>query len=472
METEVLVIGGGPGGYAAAFRAADLGRQVTLVEADPRPGGVCLHRGCIPSKALLHVARLILETEEAKAWGLAFQPPQIDLEALRTWKQKVVDQLANGVAELGRRRGVTFLQGRAAFEDSQTVRLEGSSGGRIRCGHAILATGSHPTPLPGIASLPSPTGRLMDSTSALGLEEIPGTLLVIGGGYIGLELGTVYAALGSRVTVVELTDSLLPGVDRDLVRPLQARLRSLFQAIHLQTQVVAMEETEEGVTVTLEGPAGGEGIARQTFDRVLVAVGRRPNSAGIGLENTQVAVDPRGFVEVDSQQRTRDERIFAIGDVAGEPMLAHKATAQGKVAAEVLAGRATVFDPQAIPAVVFTDPEVAWCGLTENQAKRQGQEVRVARFPWAASGRAATVGRTEGLTKLLLDPDTGRVLGVGAVGVGAGELIAEAVLAVEMGAVAEDLAWSIHAHPTLSETLQEGAELFSGLATHLYRKAG
>jgi dihydrolipoamide dehydrogenase len=466
-ETEVLVIGGGPGGYAAAFRAADLGRKVTLVDPDPQPGGVCLHRGCIPSKALLHAARLILETREAKDWGLKFRRPQIDLAALREWQQKVVGQLANGVAELCRRRGVEHVQGRATFEDSQTVRLTESEVSRIRFGHAILATGSRPATLPG---LDLDTPRLMDSTSALALDEIPETLLVIGGGYIGLELGTVYAALGSRVTLVELTEGLLPGVDRDLVRPLQARLKGLFHAIHLKTKVVGMEETEAGLTVTLEGEGEAPVEPRQTFDRALVAVGRRPNSDGIGLENTGVEVDGRGFVVVDERQRTKDERFFAIGDVAGEPMLAHKATAEGKVVAEVLAGQAAVFDPRAIPAVVFTDPEVAWCGLTETEAKRQGRAVQVARFPWAASGRAATLGRSEGLTKLVLDPETGRVWGVGAVGVGVGELIAEAVLAVEMGAVAEDLAESIHAHPTLSETLQEGAEVFLGRATHLYRK--
>jgi dihydrolipoamide dehydrogenase len=466
-ETEVLVIGGGPGGYAAAFRAADLGRKVTLVDPDPQPGGVCLHRGCIPSKALLHAARLILETREAKDWGLKFRRPQIDLAALREWQQKVVGQLANGVAELCRRRGVEHVQGRATFEDSQTVRLTESEVSRIRFGHAILATGSRPATLP---SLDLDTPRLMDSTSALALDEIPETLLVIGGGYIGLELGTVYAALGSRVTLVELTEGLLPGVDRDLVRPLQARLKGLFHAIHLKTKVVGMEETEAGLTVTLEGEGEAPVEPRQTFDRALVAVGRRPNSDGIGLENTGVEVDGRGFVVVDERQRTKDERFFAIGDVAGEPMLAHKATAEGKVVAEVLAGQAAVFDPRAIPAVVFTDPEVAWCGLTETEAKRQGRAVQVARFPWAASGRAATLGRSEGLTKLVLDPETGRVWGVGAVGVGVGELIAEAVLAVEMGAVAEDLAESIHAHPTLSETLQEGAEVFLGRATHLYRK--
>jgi dihydrolipoamide dehydrogenase len=466
-ETEVLVIGGGPGGYAAAFRAADLGRKVTLVDPDPQPGGVCLHRGCIPSKALLHAARLILETREAKDWGLKFRRPQIDLAALREWQQKVVGQLANGVAELCRRRGVEHVQGRATFEDSPTVRLTESEVSRIRFGHAILATGSRPATLP---SLDLDTPRLMDSTSALALDEIPETLLVIGGGYIGLELGTVYAALGSRVTLVELTEGLLPGVDRDLVRPLQARLKGLFHAIHLKTKVVGMEETEAGLTVTLEGEGEAPVEPRQTFDRALVAVGRRPNSDGIGLENTGVEVDGRGFVVVDERQRTKDERFFAIGDVAGEPMLAHKATAEGKVVAEVLAGQAAVFDPRAIPAVVFTDPEVAWCGLTETEAKRQGRAVQVARFPWAASGRAATLGRSEGLTKLVLDPETGRVWGVGAVGVGVGELIAEAVLAVEMGAVAEDLAESIHAHPTLSETLQEGAEVFLGRATHLYRK--
>ncbi|MSS70168.1 MAG: dihydrolipoyl dehydrogenase [Candidatus Latescibacteria bacterium] len=464
QRADVLVIGSGPGGYTAAFRAADLGMGVALVEADEKPGGVCLHRGCIPSKALLHAAKLIAEAREAKAWGLSFQKPGIDLDALRGWKDGIVSRHVGGLVDLCRRRGVTLIRGRAVFEDSGSVRVEGPEGGsRVTFGHAILATGSHPATFPGL-DLQSP--RVMDSTSALKLEAVPKSLLVVGGGYIGLELGTVYAELGSRVTVVELTDGLLPGADRDLVRPLSARVEKVFEAVRLNTKVGGMREVDGGVAVRLE--AEGKQV-EETFERVLVSVGRRPNSAGIGLERTKAEMDRKGFVGVDAQQRTRDERILAIGDVAGEPMLAHKAMHEGKVAAEVLAGEPAAFDG-VVPAVVFTDPEIAWCGLTETEARRKGIEVKVARFPWAASGRASTLGRNEGVTKLVIDPKTERVLGVGVVGAGAGELIAEGVLAVEMGAVARDLALSIHPHPTLSETIGGAAEVFLGTATDLYLK--
>ncbi len=460
-RADVLVIGGGPGGYTAAFRAADLGMRVALVEADERPGGVCLQRGCIPSKALLHAARLIAEAREAKAWGLSFQRPKIDLDALRGWKDGIVSRHVNGLMDLCKRRGVALIRGRAVFEDSGSVRVEG--GPRVAFGHAILATGSRPATVPGL-DLQSP--RVMDSTSALRLEEVPKTLLVVGGGYIGLELGTVYAELGSRVTVVELTDGLLPGADRDLVRPLSARVEKIFEAIHLNTKVAGMREAGGGIAVGFERDGQK---TEQAFDRALVAVGRRPNSAGIGLERTKAEVDRRGMALVDAQQRTRDERILAIGDVAGEPMLAHKAAHEGKVAAEALAGEPAASDG-VVPAVVFTDPEIAWCGLTETEARRRGVEVKVARFPWAASGRASTLGRNEGMTKLVIDPQTERVLGVGVVGAGAGELIAEGALAVEMAAVARDLALSIHPHPTLSETLGGAAEVFLGTVTDLYMK--
>jgi dihydrolipoamide dehydrogenase len=463
QRTDVLVIGGGPGGYTAAFRAADLGMRVTLVESDERPGGVCLHRGCIPSKALLHAARLIAEAREAKAWGLSFQRPKIDLDALRGWKDGIVSRHVGGLVDLCKRRGVTLIRGRAVFEGSESVRVEGSDVGRVEFGHAVLATGSRPAVFPG---LDLQSDRVMDSTSALRLEEVPKTLLVVGGGYIGLELGTVYAELGSRVTVVELTDGLLPGADRDLVRPLGARVEKVFEAVRLNTKVGGMREVDGGVAVRLE--AEGKQV-EETFERVLVSVGRRPNSNDIGLERTQVEVDRKGFVGVDARQRTRDERILAIGDVAGEPMLAHKAAHEGKVAAEVLAGEPAAFDG-VVPAVVFTDPEIAWCGLTEAEARRKGTEVKVARFPWAASGRASTLGRNEGMTKLVIDPKTERVLGVGVVGAGAGELIAEGVLAVEMGAVARDLALSIHPHPTLSETIGGAAEVFLGTVTDLYMR--
>lgn len=468
-ETQLVVIGSGPGGYAAAFHAADHGMKVALIDRDPKPGGVCLHRGCIPSKALLHVAKLLNEAEEAKAWGIQFAKPKIDLDTLRQWKNQVVGKLAGGVAELCQRRGVTWINAQAAFASSQTLKLEPageqSNGGprTLRFEHAILATGSLPA-VPPMFQLDDP--RVMDSTGALELLDVPPQLLVIGGGYIGLELGTVYAALGSAVTVVELTDGLLPGADRDLVRPLQKRLEGKLKAIHLSTKVAGLKAEKDGIRAQLEG-AGVEPSLR--FDRVLVSVGRRPNSRGLGLENTRVKVNEKGFIEVDDHRRTADKHIFAIGDVAGEPMLAHKANREAKVAVEVLLNEPAAFDPVAIPAVVFTDPELAWCGLTETEAKAHQRAVQVIRFPWAASGRALTLDRTEGLTKLICDPDNQRVLGIGIVGAGAGELIAEGVLAVEMAAVARDLAESIHPHPTLSETIMESAEAIFGQATHVYR---
>ena len=462
-KTDILIIGGGPGGYTAAFRAADLGKEVTLVENDERLGGACLLRGCIPSKALLHVAGLIAESREARAWGVTFQDPKIDLNALRKWKDRVVSLLTTGLNGLARKRNVTRVRGRAIFETPQRVRVEGHDDvSRIEFNHAILATGSRPATVPGL-DVDSP--RILDSTSALALEKIPKTLLVIGGGYIGLELGTVYAALGAKVTVVEMTDGLLPGADRDLVKPLRDRVGKAFDAIYLNTKVTGVKEIKTGISVSFEGSVEK---SRRTFDRVLISVGRRPNSQDIGLEHTGVEIDRRGFVTVDAQQRTADERILAIGDVAGEPGLAHKAAHEGKIAAEVLAGEHAAFDSSAIPAVVFTDPEVAWCGLTEMQAQRDGRKIEVARFPWAASGRAATLGRRDGLTKLIVEPHTGRVLGVGIVGTGAGELISEGVLAVEMAAVAQDLALSIHPHPTLSESLGIAAEIHLGAATDLY----
>jgi dihydrolipoamide dehydrogenase len=463
LESDLVVVGAGPGGYAAAFLAADKGMRVTLVDAAEKLGGACLHVGCIPSKALLHVAKVITDTRDAGHFGVQFGSPKIDIAGVRSYWMKIVDNLAKNLLELAKRRKVDFIRARASFADSQTLQLD--NGSRLRFRHCILAVGSSPLRLPAL-NLESP--RVMDSTAALRLEELPKSLLVVGGGYIGLELGYVYAALGSRVTVVELTDGLLPGVDRDLVRPVQTRLNSLFHKIHLSTKVVRLKETPSGIQATLEG----EGVEERepVFDRVLIAVGRRPNSQGLGLEKTKVQMDDKGFIRVNDQRRTTDEAIFAIGDVAGEPMLAHKASHEGKVAAEVIAGEATVFDAQAIPAVVFTDPEVAWCGLTETEARRQQRTVKVARFPWAASGRAATLERPEGLTKLILDPESERVLGVAMVGVGAGELIAEGVLAVEMAATARDLALIIHPHPTLTETVGEAAETIYGTATHILRK--
>jgi dihydrolipoamide dehydrogenase len=464
-HAQLVVLGGGPGGYPAAFEAADHGLQVVLIDQDPQPGGVCLNRGCIPSKALLHVAKLIHEAHEAKAWGLTFSEPQIDLNQLRTFKESVVGKLTGGVKELCRARKVTLLQARGEFENSNTLSLKYADGttGKLTFDHCIVAVGSRPA-MPKMFDLGD--DRVMDSTGALNLKDIPKRLLVIGGGYIGLEMGSVYAAIGSQVTVVEMLPAILAGADRDLVNPLKKRLDSQFKAIHTNTKVNGLKATPEGIVADLEG----EGVASpQTFDRVLVSVGRIPNGKGIGIEKTKAKVTDRGFIEVDRNMRTADPRILAIGDVAGEPMLAHKATREAKVAVETLLGEPASFDNIAIPAVVFTDPEVAWCGLTETQAKEQGIEVNVVRFPWAASGRAQTIGRTEGITKILFDPQTTRVLGVGIVGPGAGELIAEGVLAVETAAVARDLAESIHAHPTLSETIMESAEAAYAQATHVFR---
>ena len=461
-ESDLVVLGAGPGGYAAAFLAADKGMKVTLIDAAEKPGGTCLHVGCIPSKAILHAAKLITDVRDGEQWGIHFAKPKIDLAALRNQGNKIVDTLAKNLLELCKRRKVEVVKARAVLGDSQTLELD--DGSRRRFKHCIIAVGSSPT-TPGSLKLDSP--RMMDSTAALRLEEVPATLLVVGGGYIGLELGYVYAALGSKVTVVEMTDGLLPGVDRDLVRPLQTRLESLFQKIHLGTKVAKLAEAGKGIRVSLEGSEVSE--KELTFDRVLVAVGRRPNTGGLRLEKTEVQLDEKGFIRINEQRRTTDERIFAIGDVAGEPMLAHKATHEGKVAVEAIAGEPAAFDPQAIPAVVFTDPEIAWCGLTETEARRDKREITIARFPWLASGRAATLARTEGLTKLMLDSETDRVLGVGIVGAGAGELIGEGVLAVEMAASARDLALIIHPHPTLTETLGEAAETIYGTATHLLR---
>jgi dihydrolipoamide dehydrogenase len=464
-EHDLVIVGGGPGGYAAAFFAADKGVKTTLVDAAERPGGTCLHVGCIPSKALLHVAKLITDARDAGVLGLQFQPPRIDINGVRSHWHKVVDGLARGLVGLCKRRKVQLLAGRrASFVDAQTLQLD--DGARLRFRNCIIATGSVPA-RPAALSLDSP--RVMDSTGALRLEDLPASLLVVGGGYIGLELGYVYAALGSKVTVVEMTDGLLPGVDRDLVEPLQARLEKLFHKIHLNTTVQGLIETPKGIKAGLKGESVAE--AEQVFDRVLVAVGRRPNTGGLGLEHTKVKVE-RGFILVDEQRRTAEPHIYAIGDVAGEPMLAHKATYEGKVAVEAVQGEKVAYDPRAVPAVVFTDPEIAWCGITETDAKRQGREVKVSRYPWVASGRAATLGRVEGLTKLIVDPKTDAVLGVGIVGVDAGELIGEAVLAVEMAASARDLALSMHPHPTLTETVGEAAEMLHEGATHYVAPRG
>ncbi len=465
MHAPLVVLGGGPGGYAAAFLAADLGMDVTIVEKDPRLGGTCLLRGCIPSKALLHVGRVVAEAREMEEWGVRFGPPTVDIDAVRARKEKVIAALTGGLGQLARRRNVNVVQGQARFTASNTLEVALDAGGSetLSFDHCILASGSRPARIPAF-DIGSP--RVMDSTGALELADIPESLLVIGGGYIGLEMGTVYAELGSRVSVVELTDGLLPGADRDLVKPLHKRLTNLFEAIRLQTKVVRLEDRGEGIEVFFDGP---EGETSQVFSRVLVAVGRRPNSDGIGLENTGVVIDSKGFVGVDAQQRTADPSILAIGDVCGEPMLAHRASHQGKVAVEALHGEPALFEPRAIPAVVFTDPEIAWAGLTEHEAAATGREVEISRYPWAASGRAHALGRTDGLTKMLVDPETDTVLGVGIVGPGAGELIAEAALAIEMGCSARDLSETIHPHPTLGETVAFSAENYFGVATEIYR---
>ena len=470
-QTQLAVIGAGPGGYAAAFYAADLGMQVTLIDPAVNPGGVCLYRGCIPSKALLHVAKVLSEAQHAEQWGISFGSPKIDLDRLRAFKTKVVNQLTGGLGQLSKQRKITYIQGTAAFRDAKTLEItkDGGATDTLTFEHAIIATGSHPAKVPGL-SIDSP--RVMDSTGGLELPDIPKSLLVVGGGYIGLELGTVYASLGTKVTVVEMTDGLLPGADRDLVNILAKRIESICEAVLLKTKVVGMKEGKNGITVAFEASTGSGQVEvekkEQTFDRVLVSIGRRPNPMP-GIEKTKVGVNQRGFIEVDEKLQTAEPSISAIGDIVGEPMLAHKASHEGRVAVEAIAGHKVAFEPLAIPAVVFTDPELAWCGLTEGDAKKQNREVTIARFPWGASGRSLTLDRSDGVTKLVIDPKTERILGVGIVGPGAGELIAEGVLAVEMGANATDLKMSIHPHPTLSETLMESAEVFFGQATHVYR---
>ena len=464
-NTNIAIVGGGPGGYAAAFLAADLGMKVTLIDMEPNPGGVCLYRGCIPSKALLHVAAVIGEARHSATWGVTYAEPQIDIDKLRAFKEGVVKKLTGGLGQLSKQRGLTYIQGRASFENSTTLKIEKTKGGEetLSFDRIIIATGSRPATIPTFPSSP----RIMDSTGGLNLEVVPKTLLIVGGGYIGLEMGTVYAALGSKVSVVEMTGGLLPGADRDLVLPLHRRMQKVFASIMLNTKVAAMKDEINQVRVTLEGSEVQE--KEQVFERVLVSVGRRPNSQVPGLEKTGVKVNQSGFIGVNKQLQTADPAIYAIGDVVGEPMLAHKASHEGLVAVEHIAGHKVAFEPNAIPAVVFTDPEIAWAGLTETQAQAEGREVVVSKFPWGASGRAMTLDRTEGLTKLIIDPKTERILGMGVCGPGAGELISEGVVAIEMAARASDVKLSIHPHPTLSETIMESAEAFFGQATHIYR---
>lgn len=466
QRQRVAVLGAGPGGYPAAFLAAERGFEVTLIDERPSPGGVCLYDGCIPSKALLHAAQLLHDASEAEAMGLTFGEPRIDLDRLRAWKDReVVAKMTGGLGQIARARKVRVVHGRGRFVDSRTLRvaLDGEVTD-VEFDYAIVATGSVPI-------IPEPlkidSDRVWDSTIALKLPEIPERLLVIGGGYIGLEMATIYAALGTRVTVVEMTGSLLPGADPDLTKVLAESIKSRVDQVLLDTRVVGLRETGGGIEAELSGADIEESRA---YDRALIATGRRPNSANLGLEETQVKVNGRGFIEVDHQRRTAETSIFAVGDVVGEPMLAHKATHEARVAVEALAGKPVVWDPAAIPAVVYTDPEVAWCGLTESEASARGIDIQVTRFPWAASGRASTMGRPRGVTKLIVEPGTERILGVGVAGRGAGELIAEGTLAVEMGARLDDLRLTIHPHPTLSETLMEAAELFFNDSPHYIAK--
>ena len=470
MHSPVVVLGGGPGGYAAAFLAADEGLEVVLVEAESKLGGTCLLRGCIPSKALLHVAKVLGEAHAMQEeWGVDFGTPKIDIDKVRARKEKVIETLTGGLGQLAKRRNVKVIRARGKFENSTTLILEGSDpsipeGGRLTFDYCVVATGSVPA-MPPAFNIGS--SRVMDSTGALALADIPEKLLVIGGGYIGLEMGTVYAHLGSKVSVVEWTDGLLPGADRDLVKPLHNRLKKLLDnRIFLNTKVGSLAEVDQQIEVTFEGPGK---FGHERFDRVLVSVGRRPVTQGLGLETTSVQVNQKGFIVCDRQQRTADPHIFAIGDVAGDPMLAHKASHEAKVAIEVILGKPAVFDKAAIPAVVFTDPEIAWAGLTDDQAKREGRKVDIEVYPWAASGRAQALGITDGFTKWLVDPETHRVLGCGIVGSGAGELIAEAALAIEMGCEVRDITETVHPHPTLSETLMNAGEVHFGTATEIYK---
>lgn len=460
-KTEIVVVGAGPGGYAAAFYAADLGKKVILVEREKRLGGVCLNRGCIPSKALLYATHQIIAARESEHRGISFGPPTVDLAKLRAWKESILEKLAGGVSFLAQKRGVQVVHGRGYFEDSQMLRVETERGQQfIQFDTAIVAVGSLAA-MPKAFDLGNP--RIMTSTEALEVEEIPENLLVVGGGYIGMELGTVYAALGSKIVLVEALENVLTGADPDLARPVVANAKKAFKEIRLKAKVTKMATAGKQIRVEMEHD--GRKL-EELYDRVLVAVGRTPNSADLGLENTKVKLDEKGFIKVNNKQQTDDPHIYAIGDIAGGVLLAHKAHKEARIAIEVIDGRPSAFENIVIPAVVFTDPELAWCGLTEAEARERGIKYEVAKFPWSASGRAVSFDRTDGLTKMLIDPESERVLGVGIVGAGAGELISEAVLALEMGATAEDIALTVHPHPTLSETLMECAEAFYGYATH------
>ncbi len=465
IHAEVLVLGGGPGGYTAAFRAADLGKQVVLVEKYPVLGGVCLNVGCIPSKALLHVAQLVHEADAFESHGLSFGKPEFDLDKIREWKQGITNTLTGGLARLAKQRKVTVVQGLGKFTTANALEVTSEAGTQtITFDSAIIAAGSQVNKIP---VFPNDDPRLMDSTDALEIEDVPKKLLIVGGGIIGLEMATVYHALGSEISVVELMDQIIPGCDKDLVTPLQRRIKKQYKNIWLKTKVQSIEPQDDGLKVTFEGDKAPDA---EVFDKVLIAIGRKPNGLLIGAENAGVNVDERGFIAVDKQQKTNVPHIYAIGDIVGNPMLAHKAVYEGKIAAEVISGHKSAFDALTIPSVAYTDPEIAWMGLTEIEAKEQGIAYDKGAFPWAASGRSLSLSRSEGVTKILCDPETGRVLGAGMVGPNAGELIAEAVLALEMGADAEDIGLTIHAHPTLSETFAFAAEMVTGTITDLYVK--
>ncbi|MFW6215424.1 MAG: dihydrolipoyl dehydrogenase [Alkalispirochaetaceae bacterium] len=470
-RADTVVVGGGPGGYAAAFKASDLGQKVILVDPLENPGGVCLHWGCIPTKALLHVVKVKDEAREARNWGLTFSEPKVDIDQLRGFKDGVIKKLTGGLGQLVKQRKIDHIHGLARFTSESTLTVALNEGGEeeVSFEHAIIATGASPISLPNVDI---ESDRILYAKSALELEEIPESLLVVGGGYIGLELGSVFGKLGCEVTVVEMTDGIMPGADRDLVKVFeQANEGEVFKEVLTSTVVDAITESGDGLQVTMKSADGDKGANRSaTFSKVLLTVGHRPNTAHLGLEEVGVETTERGFVKVDDQRRTNVNNVFAVGDVTGPPLLAHKANREGQVAAEVITGRKSAYDPATIPAVEYTNPEIAWCGVTEREAEQQGLDVEITSFPWAASGRALAMGTAVGKTKLIVDRKSERVLGVGIVGKDAGELISEGVLAVEMGALAEDLALSVHPHPTLSETIMEAAELFYGSATHVFRR--
>jgi dihydrolipoamide dehydrogenase len=463
---QLVVIGAGSGGYPAAFLASDLGMNVALIDTEPNPGGVCLFRGCIPSKTLLHVAKVVREAREAQKWGISFNDPSIDLSGLRDWKNQVVQRLTGGLGQLSKQRGIQYIQGKAKFIDVQTIEIVQNNGESIKMSFekAIIATGSRPSTLPNI-TLDSP--KIMNAAHAMELHNIPESLLIVGGGYIGLELGTIYATFGTKVSVVEMLPGLLPGADQDLVRIFSQSARKLFHEFILETRVKQVEEVNQGLKVSFEGKNAAS--SGQIYNKILISIGRRPNSGDLGLENTKVDLDSNGFIQVDGSRRTKEPSIYAIGDVVGGAMLAHKATHEGKIAVEAISGKDVTFEPKSIPAVLFTDPEVAWCGLTEIEAREQNLDFEVAKFPWGGSGKAVSLGRIDGLTKVIVEKGSEKVLGMGIVGPSAGDLISEGALALEMEASVKDLARTIHPHPTLSESIMESAEVFSGTCTHIYR---